>query len=72
MTHDTDLADPCKEYDIPCSMELCTAYYTPRNEMNKRELMNLVNATGILIFKLTVRATDAFSRRGRRFDFPAS
>lgn len=32
-----------------------TAYYTPRNDMNKRELMNLVNATGMSTGLMTVR-----------------
>lgn len=53
MTHDADLADRIVQgirhtgFAVLDIWELCTAYYTPRNAMNKRELMNLANATGM-------------------------
>jgi 2-oxoglutarate ferredoxin oxidoreductase subunit beta len=61
MTHDTDLADRMvqgilhKGFAVLDVWELCTAYYTPRNDMNKRELINLVGATGMRTGLLTDR-----------------
>jgi pyruvate/2-oxoacid:ferredoxin oxidoreductase beta subunit/Pyruvate/2-oxoacid:ferredoxin oxidoreductase gamma subunit len=53
MTHDTDLSDRIVQgirhpgFAFLDVWELCTAYYTPRNEMNKRELLNLVTTSGM-------------------------
>lgn len=53
MTHDADLADRIAQgiqhpgFAMLDIWELCTAYYTPRNDMNKRELTKLVEATGM-------------------------
>jgi pyruvate/2-oxoacid:ferredoxin oxidoreductase beta subunit/Pyruvate/2-oxoacid:ferredoxin oxidoreductase gamma subunit len=66
MTHDTDLADRIVQgirypgFALLDVWELCTAYYTPRNEMNKRELMNLVNATGMRTGLLVERQRPEF------------
>lgn len=53
MTHDSDLADRILQgirhpgFAFLDIWELCTAYYTPRNDMNKRELLNLLSSTGM-------------------------
>lgn len=53
MTHDADLADRIVQgvrhpgFAMLDIWELCTAYYTPRNEMNKRELIKLAEVTGM-------------------------
>ncbi len=53
MTHDADLADRIAQgvrhpgFALLDVWELCTAYYTPRNDMNKREFMNLSNSSGM-------------------------
>lgn len=53
MTHDADLADRIVQgiqhpgFAMLDVWELCTAYYTPRNDMNKRELTKLVETTGM-------------------------
>lgn len=53
MSHDVDLAERMEQavrhpgFAMLDVWELCTAYYTPRNDMNKRELTNLVGATGM-------------------------
>jgi len=52
MTHDADLAERIEQairhpgFALLDVWELCTAYYTPRNEMNKREFMNLLTSSG--------------------------
>ncbi len=53
MTHDIDLADSIAQairhngFSVLDIWELCTAYYTPRNAMNKRELMELAATAGM-------------------------
>lgn len=53
MTHDADLAERIEQairhpgFALLDVWELCTAYYTPRNEMNKREFVNLLNNSGM-------------------------
>lgn len=53
MTHDADLSDRIVEavrhpgFALLDVWELCTAYYTVRNDMNKRELTALVERTGM-------------------------
>jgi 2-oxoglutarate/2-oxoacid ferredoxin oxidoreductase subunit beta len=53
MTHDADLSDRIVQgirhpgFAFLDVWELCTAYYTPRNDMNKRELLNLVTTSGM-------------------------
>lgn len=53
MTHDADLADRIVDgirhpgFALLDVWELCTAYYTVRNDMNKRELNALVERTGM-------------------------
>ncbi len=66
MTHDADLAERIvqgilhKGFAVLDVWELCTAYYTPRNDMNKRELIKLVDATGMRTGLLTERARAEF------------
>jgi 2-oxoglutarate ferredoxin oxidoreductase subunit beta len=53
MTHDNDLAQRIEQairhpgFALLDVWELCTAYYTPRNEMNKREFTNLLTRSGM-------------------------
>lgn len=66
MTHDADLAERIAQgvrhpgFSVLDVWELCTAYYTPRNDMNKRELMNLVDATGMQTGLLVERERTEF------------
>ena len=66
MTHDTDLSDRIVQgirhpgFAVLDVWELCTAYYTPRNEMNKRELINLADATGMRTGLLTEKERAEF------------
>lgn len=61
MMYDADLSDRIVQaikhpgFSVLDVWELCTAYYTPRNDMNKRELTNLVAATGMSTGLLTER-----------------
>lgn len=66
MTHDADLAERIAQgirhpgFSALDVWELCTAYYTPRNDMNKRELINLVGATGMATGLLVERERAEF------------
>lgn len=83
MTHDADLADRIVEgirhpgFALLDVWELCTAYYTVRNDMNKRELIALVERTGMRTgiiadikrpeFGASVRAVKASKRQNAIF-----
>ncbi|MCL4183737.1 MAG: 2-oxoacid:acceptor oxidoreductase family protein [Burkholderiaceae bacterium] len=66
MTHDADLAERIAQgvrhpgFSVLDVWELCTAYYTPRNDMNKRELINLVQTTGMATGLLVERERPEF------------
>jgi pyruvate/2-oxoacid:ferredoxin oxidoreductase beta subunit/Pyruvate/2-oxoacid:ferredoxin oxidoreductase gamma subunit len=52
-TYDSDLAERIAQgmrhagFALLDVWELCTAYYTPRNDMNKREFMDLLSSSGM-------------------------
>lgn len=66
MTHDADLAERIEQgvrhpgFAVLDVWELCTAYYTPRNDMNKRELMNLAENVGMSTGLLVERQRSEF------------
>ncbi len=66
MTHDADLADRIVDgvrypgFAVLDVWELCTAYYTPQNAMNKRELAALADATGMRTGLLVEKARAEF------------
>ncbi|MBN9460020.1 MAG: 2-oxoacid:acceptor oxidoreductase family protein [Burkholderiales bacterium] len=66
MTHDADLAERIEQgvrhpgFAVLDVWELCTAYYTPRNDMNKRELMNLAENVGMSTGLLVERERSEF------------
>lgn len=72
MMHDADLSERIVQgighpgFAVLDVWELCTAYYTPRNEMNKRELMNLVASTGMSTGLLTERERVEFGAAHRQ------
>ena len=53
MTHDADLAERIVQgvrhpgFAVLDVWEMCTAWYMPRNDLNKQELINLFGATGM-------------------------